>query len=217
MPQRVDAAASHVFVNPEKPVLFRSFVPPIAARSGRLDALTQRVSFSAVPVGRQPPAYPPIGRRGASEIRRPREVSPMAEQTSFVREGIDRVSSAFERIPDELQRVQREIQKRRKSLERQLAGSRKDLGKRTREIEKRTRRQVERLRTEIRRMPLARRVERLRTETERVLERSVDAVLGVLQIASKSDLDRIDKKLGQMSRRLKEMERGRGNGHAASA
>jgi hypothetical protein len=50
-----------------------------------------------------------------------------------------------------------------------------------------------------------------------VLERGVDAVLGVFQIASKSDLDRIDKKLGQMSRRLKEMERTRGNGHAASA
>jgi Skp family chaperone for outer membrane proteins len=141
----------------------------------------------------------------------------MAEQTSFVREGFERVSSAFERIPEELQRVQREIQKRRKTFERQLAGSRRDLGKRTREIEKRTRRQVERVRAEIRRLPLAKRVDRLRTEAERAFERSVDAFLGVLQIASKSDLDRIDKKLGQMSRRLKEMERARGNGHAASA
>ncbi len=141
----------------------------------------------------------------------------MAEQTSFVREGIDRVSSAFERIPDELQRVQREIQKRRKAFERQLAGSRRGLGRRTREIEKRTRRQVERVRAEILRLPLARRVDRLRADAERVLERGVDTVLGVLQIASKSDLDRIDKKLGQMSRKLKEMERSRGNGHAASA
>jgi hypothetical protein len=141
----------------------------------------------------------------------------MAEQASFVREGFERVSSAFERIPDELQRVQREIQKRRKSFERQLAGSRRDFGKRTRELEKRTRRQVERVRAEIRRLPLARRVDRLRTEAEKALERGMDAFLGVLQIASKSDLDRIDKKLGQMSRRLKEMERGRGNGHAASA
>ena len=141
----------------------------------------------------------------------------MAEQTNFVREGFERVSSAFERIPDELQRVQREIQKRRKTFERQLAGSRRDLGKRTRELEKRTRRQVERVRAEIRRLPLAKRVDRLRTETEKALERGMDAFLGVLQIASKSDLDRIDKKLGQMSRKLKEMERTRGNGHAASA
>jgi hypothetical protein len=141
----------------------------------------------------------------------------MAEQTNIVRDGIERVSSAFERIPDEVQRVQREIQKRRKSLERQLAGSRKDFEKRTRSIEKRTRQQVQRLRTEFRRMPLTRRVDRLRTDAEKAIERGVDAFLGILQIASKSDLDRIDKKLGQMSRKLKEMERGRGNGHAASA
>ena len=133
----------------------------------------------------------------------------MAEQTSLVRDGIDRVSSAFERIPEELQRVQREIQKRRRSFERQLAGGRRDL-------EKRTRRQVQRLRTEIGRIPLGRRVDQLRSGAEKALERGVDTFLGVLQIASKSDLERIDKKLGQVSRKLKEMERTRGNGHAAS-
>jgi Skp family chaperone for outer membrane proteins len=141
----------------------------------------------------------------------------MAEQTNIVREGFDRVSSAFERIPDEVQKMQRELQKRRKSLGKQLAGSRRDLEKRSRDIEKRTRRQVERLRTEFRRLPLTRRVDRLRTDAEKALERGVDAFLGVLQIASKSDLDRIDKKLGQVSRKLKEIERTRGNGHAASA
>jgi len=141
----------------------------------------------------------------------------MAEQTNIVREGIDRVSSAFERIPDEVQKMQRELQKRRKTFERQLAGGRRDLEKRTREIEKRTRRQVERLRTEFRRLPLTRRVDRLRSDAEKAIERGFDAFLGILQIASKSDLDRIDKKLGQVSRKLKEMERSRGNGHAASA
>ena len=141
----------------------------------------------------------------------------MAEQTSLVRESIERVSSAFERIPDELQRVQREIQRRRRSLERQLAGSRRDFEKRTRDLEKRTRRQVQRLRSEIGRVPLGRRVTELRSGAEKAIERGVDAFLGVLQIASRSDLERIDKKLGQMSRKLKEMERTRGNGHATSA
>ena len=141
----------------------------------------------------------------------------MSEQTSRVREGIERMGSAFERIPSELQRVQRELQKRRRTFERQLAGGRRDLEKRTREIEKRTRKQVQRLRTEIGRIPLGRRVDELRSGAEKALERSVDLFLGVLQIASKSDLERIDKKLGQMSRKLKEIERTRGNGHAASA
>jgi hypothetical protein len=60
-------------------------------------------------------------------------------------------------------------------------------------------------------------VDRLRTDAEKAIERSVDAFLGLLQIASKTDLDRIDKKLGLMSRKLKSMEKRRGNGHAASA
>ena len=140
----------------------------------------------------------------------------MAEQTSIVRDGIERVSSAFERIPDELQRVQRELQKRRRSLERQLAGGRRDFEKRTRELEKRTRRQVQRLRSEIGRVPIGRRVVELRSGAEKALERGVDAFLGVFQIASKSDLERIDKKLGQMSRKLKEIETRRGNGHASA-
>jgi hypothetical protein len=133
----------------------------------------------------------------------------MAEQTSFVREGFGRVSSAFERLDEEFQRVQREIQKRRKTFERQLASGRRD-------IERRTRRQVQRLRTELRRLPLARRVERLRAGAERAFDRGVDTFLGALQIASKNDLERIDRKLGQMSRKLKEIERTRGNGHASS-
>jgi hypothetical protein len=141
----------------------------------------------------------------------------MADQTSFVRDGIERVSTAFERLPDELQRVQREIQKRRRTFERQLAGGRRDLGKRTREIEKRTRRQVQHVRSELGRLPLTRRIEQLRGEAERVAVRGVDLVLGALQIASKQDLDRIDRKLGQVSRKLREMERSRGNGRSASA
>ena len=141
----------------------------------------------------------------------------MADQTSFVRDGFDRVSTAFERLPDEFQRVQREIQKRRRTFERQLAGGRRDLEKRTREIEKRTRRQVQRVRSELGRLPLSRRIEQLRGEAERVAVRGVDLVLGALQIASKQDLDRLDRKLGQVSRKLKEMERSKGNGSAASA
>jgi len=45
MPQRVDAAASRVFGNLEKPVPFQQVGSSIASWSGRLDALTQRVSF----------------------------------------------------------------------------------------------------------------------------------------------------------------------------
>jgi hypothetical protein len=73
------------------------------------------------------------------------------------------------------------------------------------------------VRSELGRLPLTRRIEQLRGEAERVAVRGVDLVLGALQIASKQDLDRIDRKLGQVSRKLREMERSRGNGRSASA
>ena len=47
----------------------------------------------------------------------------------------------------------------------------------------------------------------------------VDRVLGALQIATKNDLDRIDRKLTVLTRKLKELDRGgrRGNGNAETA
>src|SRR3990170_1019113 len=107
----------------------------------------------------------------------------MAEQTGFVRENIEWVGSAIERLlPGELQR---EFHRRRKTFERQLAGGRRGLEKRTRGIERRARRRVEQLRSELGRLSLRGRAEQLRTGVERAFERSVDTVLGSLQIASK--------------------------------
>ena len=81
----------------------------------------------------------------------------------------------------------------------------------------RTRKQAKRMRTELRRYPVFKRVERLQADARRQIETGVDRFLGTFQIASKSDLDRIDRKLDRISRKLKDIEQPRrGNGAARS-
>ncbi len=134
----------------------------------------------------------------------------MSEQVSFVQEGVDRFNAAFERIDEERLRLQKQVQARRKSFEKQITSGRRD-------FEKRTRKQVKRLRTELRRYTVVKRAERLQADARRRIEERVDGFLGLLSIASRSDLERIDRKLDRISRKLKEIEQPRrGNGAARS-
>jgi len=145
----------------------------------------------------------------------------MAEQASLVQEGVDRFREALDSI--DLQRVQRQLNQRRKRIEKQILSGR-------RQWEKRTRQQMKRLRTELRnnsivkelsRNALVKRVQALPRSASRQIESGVDGLLAVLRIASRGDLERLDRKLGQISRKLKGIEqnrsRGRTNGQAAAA
>jgi hypothetical protein len=137
----------------------------------------------------------------------------MTEQNGFVNESVDRVTSVFRSIDGELRRVQKQLKTRRKSFEKQLASGRRD-------IEKQTRKQVKRLQTELKKNPLVKRAQTLRGEATAQIDGAVDRVLGALQIATKNDLDRIDRKLNVLTRKLKDLDRGgrrsAGNGEAAS-
>ena len=130
----------------------------------------------------------------------------MAQQANIVQDSVDRVRDAFGSLEDEFQRVQKEMRKeiksRRRSIQKQLNTSRKDFEKRTKK-----------LRTEIERNSVAKRVRNLGRDAQKQIEQSVDNILGALQIASKSDLQKLDRKLNQVNRKLKELERARkGNG-----
>lgn len=127
----------------------------------------------------------------------------MAEQATSI---VGRFDTARERLDEEVQRVQRQIQARRKQLEKQIASGRKT-------IEKSTRKQVKQLRSDL--SPMVERVERIRDEAARQIEGALEAVLGALQIASKGDVERIDRKLSKLNKKLKEIERARKtNGHS---
>jgi hypothetical protein len=136
----------------------------------------------------------------------------MAEQrTSFVKEGVDRLQDARERIDDEIQRVQKQMKTRRRKLEREFDRRRK-------RFEKQTRKQVKQLEKEFRSNALVKRAEELRGEASRQIEDAFENLLGALQLASKQDLQRIDRKLSRLNRKLRELEQERKpNGQQPSA
>ena len=133
----------------------------------------------------------------------------MAEQANLVQEGVDRFNAAFESLGDEVDRLQKRVQMRRKEFEKQLTDRRK-------KIEKQTRKQVDRIESELRKNPVMKRLQELRKDTVRQIESGVDRVMDALPIATKSDLKRVERKISQISRRVKDIERVRkANGEGA--
>jgi len=101
------------------------------------------------------------------------------------------------------------MQTRRKELEKQLTDRRK-------RIEKRTRKQVDRIESELRKNPVMKRLRELRKDAVQQIEGRVDSVMNAIPIATKSDLKRIERKISQISRKVKDLERGRkANGEGA--
>jgi len=122
----------------------------------------------------------------------------MAEVT-FVQDGVDRVREAVDSIDSEFQRVQKRLQAQRRSIEKRISKQRS-------EIEKRTRKEVKRLQTEIRKNPVVKRAQSIADDASRQVEQGVERFLGTFQIASKSDVQRIDRKLAQLRKQLKALE-----------
>lgn len=128
----------------------------------------------------------------------------MAQQASFVQEGVDRIQTATdharERVDEEVQKVQKEFQARRKQVEKQLTSRRKS-------FEKETRKQVKQFRTDIEKSSVVRELQRLQGEASKQLESTFEALLATLRVASQTDLKRIDRKLTKINKRLKNIER----------
>ncbi len=131
----------------------------------------------------------------------------MAEEASIVQDGIDRFRDAFANIEDEFERVQKNIRIRRRKLEKRVESGRRDFEKRVetgrKDFEKRTRK----LRTEVRKNPTFKRLDGIRKDATKRYEEGVETLLNTLQVASKGDVKRIDRKISQLSKKLKEMER----------
>jgi DNA anti-recombination protein RmuC len=134
----------------------------------------------------------------------------MAEQASRVQEGVDRISDAVHSIDHEFQRVQKQLDTRRKSIEKQIASTRK-------KVEKRTRSELNRFQSEIQKYPLVKRAESLRNEASKQIESTLGSLLKMMQIPSKSDLARIERRLSALSRRVKEIEKTRKKNGASPA
>ena len=136
----------------------------------------------------------------------------MAQQANFVQEGVDRLREAVSSVEDDIERMQDRMQKefkaRRESVEEQVASSRKN-------FEKKTQKQVKRLRNELRKNTYVKRAQGVVDDATKQFEQGVDNILEVLHVASKRDLSRIDRKLTQINRKLRDLEKAKqGNGEA---
>lgn len=115
----------------------------------------------------------------------------MATANNFVEQGIDRFQSAVDDVQSEVRKLGKDLRKRRQKLEK--------------EAEKR----VKKLRTDFRKNDLVKRAESLGKDVRASMEKGVDDVLAALQIATKRDVRKIDRKLNSINRKLKELEESR--------
>ena len=113
-----------------------------------------------------------------------------------------RINEAVQFVDDEFQRVQKELSARRKSLEKEFASKRKT-------VEKRTRKELKRIQTELKKNPIVKRADAVRKDVTKQVETRVDSLLGLMQVASRSDVQRINKKLTTLNKRLKAIEESR--------
>ena len=134
----------------------------------------------------------------------------MAEHETLSETTESRINEAVQFIDDEFQRVQKELSTRRKSLEKEFASKRKT-------VEKRTRKEFKRIQSELKKNPIVKRADTVRKDVTKQVETGVDTLLGLMQVASRSDVQRINRKLTTLNRRLKAMEELRKtNGSSAS-
>ena len=128
----------------------------------------------------------------------------MAQQTNIVQEGVDRVRETVSSIESDFdkaqKRVRRELRARGKSIEKQVSTRR-------RRLERATERQIKRLQAELKKNSYVKRAQGVVEDATKQIERGVDSVFEVLNVASRRDLARIDRKLNQINRKLSGIEK----------
>jgi hypothetical protein len=123
----------------------------------------------------------------------------MAEHETLNEVRESRINETVQFFDDEFQRVQKELSTRRKALEKEFATRRKT-------VERRTRKELKRIQSELKKNPIVKRADAVRKDVTKQVETRVDSLLGLMQVASRSDVQRINKKLTTLNRRLKAIE-----------
>lgn len=120
-------------------------------------------------------------------------------QASFIQGGLDRVESAFKTFEKDFRRLQKRADQRRKQLE------------------KRAEREVRRFQTELRKNPVVKRAQTLGEDARKAASEQVDALLGTLRLASRTEVERLDRKVGQLNRKVRELEKAADSGKSRAA
>lgn len=112
----------------------------------------------------------------------------MAQQTGFVESGVDRLQDALKSLSGDLDRLQHQVTTQRSRWEKQ------------------TRKRVNQFRKDVGETPWAKRAEKFSKDASREIESRVEDFLGTLSIASNADLQKVNRKLNRINKRLKALE-----------
>ena len=113
----------------------------------------------------------------------------MVQQAEVVEEGLEKIQSMFRSVETEFEKLQGRVNKRRARFE-------KDAQKR-----------VEKMGKEVRKSPLYQRADSLLKEANKQIEKNVDYVLGSLNIATRSDIKKLDRRLTQINKKIKDLNK----------
>lgn len=134
----------------------------------------------------------------------------MAKQANVVQEGVDQIRQVVRRADREIKKFQKQVESRRRTIAKQVTTRR-------RTIEKRAQKELDRLQKQIQRQPLVKRAEAIRADAQERIEGAVSTILGSLPIATRSEIERIDRKVSALGRKLKEIEKAQNGGSAEAA
>ena len=111
----------------------------------------------------------------------------MPQAAAERRNGFDRFNEALRNLDEEIQDLRERVERGRKRLEGEI------------------RNRTDRVRTELRKNEVFRRAEQLRKDVEDQLERGRAQIYEVFGLATKADVERLNRKLNQISRRISEI------------
>jgi cell fate (sporulation/competence/biofilm development) regulator YmcA (YheA/YmcA/DUF963 family) len=117
----------------------------------------------------------------------------MAQQASIVQDSVDRVRGAVSSLESDFEKVQKRAEKKFRTQRKSL--------------EKRTEKQVSRLRAEIKKNPYVKRAQGAVDDVSKQIEKNIDGLLEAMNVASQSDLRRVNSKLNKISKKLSELEK----------
>ena len=109
----------------------------------------------------------------------------MEQRAKFIDEGIDRFQGAWSSLEDEFGKLQKNLQKRRKDFEKQTE-------KQVKKFEK---------------SPVGKRIATFREDAQKQIGSNVESMVGLLQVASRGDLKRLERKVSQLGRKLTALEK----------
>ncbi len=124
----------------------------------------------------------------------------MGERANFVDEGFERVQSAYQSVEEEIQKLQKQLQER------------------TEELSDAAEKRFRKISDDVRGYPVVKRAESLADDVssrlgeqgkkiEQQVTGRLEQLLGALQVASRADIEKLDRKLNRLGRKLNAIDK----------